>query len=91
AKVVLIERSLSCFYFGVVGLIPFLGIPHAIRALQQYWRVKRDINGMWNPARTYLNWGITCARISIAVFVIVVGSIILLVSYDSIFFRSGSQ
>ena len=89
AKVLLIERSLSCFYCGVIGLIPVLGLPLAIRALQQYWRVKRDPNGMWNPARTYLKWGIICARISLAVFVIVVGSVVLLVSYDSLL-TSGS-
>jgi len=89
-KVVVIERSLSCFYCGVLGLIPVLGLPLVIRSLQQYWRVKRDPSGLWNPAKRYLKWGIICARIGLVVFVILITSIVLVVFFDSVF-TSGSQ
>lgn len=78
-KVLIIERSLSCFYYGVIGLIPVLGIPLAIRSMQQYWRVQRDSKGIWNPAEFYLKWGLRCARISLAVVVILLAGILLIV------------
>ncbi|MDB6056554.1 MAG: hypothetical protein JWO95_398 [Verrucomicrobiales bacterium] len=87
-KVLMIERSLRCFYCGVMGLIPVLGVPLAIWSMQQYWRVKRDTKGMWNPAETYLKWGLRSARISLATFVILLGSITVLVLYPSIFTSS---
>jgi hypothetical protein len=89
-KVLVIEWSLSCFVCGTISLIPVLGFPLAIRALHQYWRVKRESGDMWNPAQRYLKWGIICARISLAVCLIIIGSIILLTSYDAIF-TSGGQ
>jgi hypothetical protein len=84
-KAQIIERSLNCFAYGLVGLVPGLGIPFAIVALQEHWRVKRDGVGMWNPARTYLKWGIICARLSLAISLILVASIVLLVSFDTLF------
>jgi hypothetical protein len=87
-KVRMIERSLTCFSCGLLGLVPLLGIPFAIVALQEHWRVKRDGVGIWNPARSYLKWGIICARISIAVSLILITSIVLLVSFDTLFTRA---
>lgn len=87
-KVVIIERSLSCFRCGLAGLIPLIGLPFSIRSLQQAWRVKRDSAGMWNPAQPYVKWGLITARISLAVTVIIVASIVLLVGYASIFTNS---
>lgn len=87
-KIVIIERSLSCFRCGVVGLIPLIGLPLAIRSFQQGWRVKRDSAGIWNPAQRYLKWGLVTARIGLAVSLIIVMSIVLLVCYSSIFTSS---
>ena len=80
-KVLLIERSLSCFIWGLLGLIPVLGIPMAIYSMQQHWRLKRDRNGMWNPAGRYLLWGIVCARVGGIVSVIIVTTVVIVVSF----------
>ena len=64
-KIELIERSMHACFFGVPGIIPFLGIPFAIVALIHNARIKRRIGPQWNPAHRYLFWGVLCACIGI--------------------------
>jgi hypothetical protein len=52
-----IRRSLLCFQFGLVGLVPVIGIPWAVMAMTQYQRVKLGWDSGWNPAERYLLWG----------------------------------
>lgn len=82
-KVVMIERSLSCFVWGLLGLMPVLGIPMAIYSMQQHWRVKRDAKGLWNPSGRYLLWGIVCARVGGAFSVIIITAIVIAVYVGS--------
>jgi hypothetical protein len=70
-KIELIERSLRCFEFGLAGLVPVIGIPMALIASAQYRRVKRGQGEMWNPAHRYLFWGGVCARMSLALFLVI--------------------
>ncbi len=70
-KIELIERSLRAFFFGVPGLLPFLGIPFAIIALMNNAHVKHRIGAQWNPAHRYLLWGTACARIGISLTLII--------------------
>lgn len=65
SKIEMIERSLSCFRLGLVGLLPVIGIPWAMMALAQYGRVKRGRGAAWNPAQRYLFWGALCARMGL--------------------------
>jgi hypothetical protein len=76
----MIERSLSCFAWGLLGLIPVLGIPMAIRSIQQHWHVSRDCKGLWNPAHRYLLWGIVCARVG-GTFSVIIATTIAIVVY----------
>ena len=64
-KVEMIERSLSCFRLGLVGLIPLIGVPFAVRSLQHAHRVKHGQGAVWNPAQRYLFWGALCARMGL--------------------------
>ena len=57
-RIELIARSLRCFVFSLVGLVPLLGIPASAVALVQYWQVMRRRDAGWNPAERYLNWGL---------------------------------
>ena len=50
----LIEGSLRCFAYGLIGLLPVIGIPMAVFSAFQYSRVKRGQGEMWNPAQRYL-------------------------------------
>jgi len=62
-KIELIERSMRACFFGVPGILPFLGTPFAIVALMNNARIKRRIGAQWNPAHRYLFWGMLCAHI----------------------------
>jgi hypothetical protein len=82
-KIEMIERSLRCFVFGLLGLLPIIGIPMAIYSAVQYRRIKRGQGEMWNPAHRYLFWGGLCARMGLAVFLLVPVIIITIgVIYD---------
>ena len=60
-RIQIIERSIRCFVFGLLGLLPGIGLPFAVGALAYYRDVKGGQNSAWNPARSYLLWGIICA------------------------------
>jgi hypothetical protein len=70
-KIEMIDRSLRCFDFGLLGLLPVIGIPMAIFSAVQYGRVRRGQGEMWNPAHRYLFWGGVCARMGLALFLVV--------------------
>ncbi len=61
-KIEMIERSMSCFNLGLLGLLPVIGIPMAVMSLVQYRRVKIGQGALWNPAERYWFWGGMCAR-----------------------------
>jgi hypothetical protein len=71
AKIEMMERSLRCFAYGLIGLLPVIGIPMALLSSAQYRRVKRGCGEMWNPAHRYLFWGGVCARMGLATFLLV--------------------
>ena len=60
-KVEVIERSLRCFTMGLLALFPLLGIPFAIVAISNFFRVKGIAGTHWNPAQTYCTWGLATA------------------------------
>ena len=70
-KVEMIERSMRCFQLGLLGLLPVIGIPMAVRALRLHYRVKHSQTGEWNPAQRYLRWGGICARLGLWVFLVI--------------------
>jgi len=70
-RIEMIEGSLRCFDYGLIGLLPVIGIPMAVLSTFQYARVKRGRGEMWNPAHRYLFWGGVCARMSLALFLLV--------------------
>jgi hypothetical protein len=67
----MIEQSLRCFVFGLLGLIPIVGIPMAVYSHAQYRSVRRGQAGRWNPAQRYLFWGALCARMGLALFLFI--------------------
>lgn len=52
-----INRSLRCFVFGLLALIPFLGLAMGPIAWLRAVAVTRKFGGQWNPAQRYLLWG----------------------------------
>ena len=56
-KVRVIEQSLRCFVFGLLSLIPLLGLPFAILAVVRHRDAWSQADREWNPANAYLVWG----------------------------------
>ena len=54
----LIQRSSRCFYFGLVGLIPLVGIVPAALAIRLHHRVAHDTGEIWNPNGIFTAWGV---------------------------------
>ena len=77
-KIELIRCSLRCFGFGLVGVVPVLGVPFAFTALISSARLKRRQGAEWNPAGHFLFVGTLCARIGLAVTLLAVGIITIL-------------
>ena len=60
-KVRVIEQSLRCFVFGLLSLIPLLGLPFAILAVVRHRDAWSQADWEWNPAKAYLVWGLGLA------------------------------
>ena len=75
-KVRVIEQSLRCFVFGLLSLIPLLGLPFAILAVARHLNAWSRGEREWNPAKPYLVWGFGLAwlggLISLGALVIIV-------------------
>ena len=61
AKIRMLKSSMRCFVFGLLGLIPLIGLPFAIAALWISGRVRVKEKQMWNAAQSYRIWGVVCA------------------------------
>lgn len=63
-RVELIRRSVRCFTFGLLGLIPVLGLPVAGLALSEFVRATRRAAVEWNPGSAYLHSGLVLACVA---------------------------
>lgn len=80
AKIEMINASMKCFIFGLLALLPIIGIPFGIAALILSGRVHSGQKHFWNPARIYWTCGNICAFVgTIAwtmVFILIIGRLI---------------
>ena len=63
AKIKMIKGSMRCFVFGLLGLVPILGLPFALAALWISGAVRATEKQFWNAAKPYRVWGVVCAAI----------------------------
>jgi hypothetical protein len=61
AKIRMLKGSLKCFTYGLLSLLPLLGLPSAVAALWISGRVRVEEKRFWNAARPYRIWGVVCA------------------------------
>jgi hypothetical protein len=61
AKVRMLKSSLRCSVYGLLGLLPVIGLPFAIATLWISGRVRVREKLFWNASRPYRIWGIVCA------------------------------
>lgn len=60
AKIQMLKRSLECFVFGLLGLLPLVGLPFAAVALVLSGKVRVQQKKYWNAARPYWVGGVAC-------------------------------
>ena len=63
AKIKMLKSSMRCFVFGLLGLIPLIGLPFALSALWISGQVRAKEKLFWNAARPYRIWGVACAAV----------------------------
>jgi hypothetical protein len=71
AKIKMMKDSLRCFVFGLLGLLPIIGLPFAIAALWVSGRTSAREKHFWNVARPYRIWGMICAALGAVVWSVV--------------------
>jgi hypothetical protein len=79
-KIQMLKSSLRCFMFGLLGILPVVGLPFALAALVISGGVRVRERRLWNAARPYRILGTICA----ASGTIVWGFILTIVIYHAI-------
>jgi hypothetical protein len=79
-KIDLIRSSLRCFACGIIGLLPFIGIPFAVAAIWDFRRVFFGKSTLWNAAQPYLSIGAACATFGLLLDLLIVTAIIIQIS-----------
>lgn len=64
-KIRMIKQSLRCFTFGLMGLIPVIGLPFAISALVAGGSARGLEVRCWSAARPFRRWGVAIAACSV--------------------------
>jgi hypothetical protein len=82
-KIKMLKGSLRCFVFGLLGLVPVLGLPYAISALWLSGRVRKQEKYFWNAAKPYRIWGVVCAAIGAilwsGILIFIIGHLLMLI------------
>jgi len=60
-KIKMIEASIRCLVFGVLALLPVIGLPFALVAGCQSGLARAREKQHWNPARKLRLVGLSCA------------------------------
>jgi hypothetical protein len=71
AKILMLKSSLLCFVFGLLALLPVIGLPFALAALWTSGRVRVREKLFWNAARSYRIWGVVCAALGAVIWSVV--------------------
>lgn len=74
-----IEKSLTCFVYGIVGLIPVIGLFPAVHALWCCGKVRAGYGTQWNPASSYLKGGMVLGLLGVlssAITILVIAAVV---------------
>jgi uncharacterized membrane protein len=70
-KIRMMKASIRCLTFGLLGLVPIIGLPFALASAWTSGRVRKQEKELWNPARPQRILGMTCAVIGTFVWTLV--------------------
>jgi hypothetical protein len=80
AKIKMMKASIRCLIYGLLALVPVIGLPFGLAALWISGRVRKQEKLLWNPARPYRIFGVSCAAGGTLIWFIVV----VLIVYHSV-------
>ncbi len=60
-KLKMMKQSIRCLVFGLLGLLPLIGVPFALAALWASYRARRLEREFWNPAKPHRVIGLVSA------------------------------
>jgi hypothetical protein len=63
AKLIMLQGSTRCLVFGLLGLLPAVGLPFALAALWISGRTRQHEKRFWNAAKPYRQIGAACAAL----------------------------
>ena len=63
AKIKMMKGSIRCLIYGLLGLLPVIGLPFGLAALWISGRVRLQEKLYWNAAKPYRVCGMVCAAI----------------------------
>jgi hypothetical protein len=80
-KIKMLEGSMRCFTFGLLGLLPVIGLPFALAAIWIGGSMRDRESLFWNAAKPYRIWGEVCASLGAiawsGILILVIGHFIL--------------
>jgi hypothetical protein len=71
AKIRMMKASIRCLAFGLLGMLPVIGLPFALAAMWSSYRARREEKRLWNPAKAHRVMGLVCAAGSALVWSVV--------------------
>jgi hypothetical protein len=63
AKIKMMKASVRCLLFGVLSLLPLIGLPFGLAALWLAGRVRAQEKQLWNAAKPYRMFGVLAAGV----------------------------
>lgn len=76
-KIKMLKASMRCMVFGLLALLPLIGLPFAVAALWLSGQVRRQERQFWNAAKPYRLIGIICAALGTITWFLIGGLIAL--------------
>jgi hypothetical protein len=63
AKIKMMKGSIRCLIYGMLSLVPMIGLVFGLAALWISGQVRMKEKQFWNPARPYRICGMVCAAV----------------------------
>ena len=76
AKIAMLKSSMRCFVFGLLGFLPFIGVPFALAALVIGGKIRNREKQYWNAAKPYRVWGLIFGGVTSVLWTIIGGLIL---------------
>ena len=67
-KIKMMKASVRCLAFGLLGLLPIIGVPFALAGFWASFSARRQERYFWNPAKPHRIVGLICAAIGALVW-----------------------